>query len=318
MDHENGNTSVDNVCGTFQSIWADYSDRLDRNVYIINATFSVIFCFPTVAINLILFIAVWRTSTLRTPSNILICVLAITDLCVGIVEMIFAGLLFSMITNAIQTIKCVLAVLSRLLANMFAEMSFLTFTAISVDKLLMVHFHLRYNTLVTIPKILIAVTVISCLCGGIAALNFISIKLYTAFIAVITCTCFIVAFISYSKIYRTVIRHQQEIHEQTMAVATRGGNNKVLELARFKKRTFSMMCIYCIFLLFYFPYILIIIIMMTLKQENTTLAAAKIYSITFIFLNSFVNPLLICSTMREIRKAMRHMLSITKQKKNGT
>jgi hypothetical protein len=263
-----------------------------------------------VAINLILLVAVWRTSVLRTPSNILICALASTDCCVGLVEIIFAALLLSMVTNTTQSVKCVLAAMSRVLANLFAEMSFLTFTAISVDKLLMLHLHLRYNTLVTNTRVIIALAVVLGLSGAIATLNFLSIKIYTGTIVVLNCSCFIIAFISYTKIYRVIIRHQQEIHDQTWAVAVGCNNNdKLLEWARFKKRTFSMMFIYSVFLIFYFPYICIILIMMAVKQSETVVAAAKLYAVTFIFLNSMLNPLLICCTMREIKSAMKQTIT---------
>ncbi|XP_031549355.1 melanocortin receptor 5-like [Actinia tenebrosa] len=310
MKKSNGTISNERLCSTIE-----YCTDTDNSFHIANVAINIFFCVPTVVINLILFVAVCRTSTLRTPSNILICALASTDLFVGLTtQPLYAVLLYSMTTNLPLSIKCVLQTMSHILGNVFVGMSFLTFTAISVDKLLMVHFHLRYNTVVTNKRITFCVLVFLAICAVLAVSNIFTMRDYTIKVTTLTTICFIVAFISYSKIYRTVIRHQKEIHDQTMAVATRGGNNKVLELARFKKRTFSMMCIYAIFLLFYLPYICSIVLIQIL--EHCLILEIKIFSGTLIFVNSLVNPVIICWKMREIRNAMKELVCFMCSKQN--
>jgi hypothetical protein len=139
-------------------------------------------------------------------------------------------------------------------------------------------------------------------------LNFVSMGGYIILLVFMNCTCFIIALISYTKIYRAIIRHQQQIHDQTWAVAVGGNNNaKILEWARFKKRTFSMMCIYSVFLISYLPF-LCSAILLEIMQDKVLLLSVKRFSATLILFNSLLNPLLICWKMREIRNAMKQVV----------
>ncbi|XP_031560704.1 octopamine receptor beta-2R-like [Actinia tenebrosa] len=201
-------------------------------------------------------------------------------------------------------------------------MSLLIFTAISVDQLLMIHLHLRYNTLVTNKRTTFFLAALLLFSGVFTALNFFNQVVYVILIMMINCTCFITTFISYAKIYRTVIRHQHEIHDQAMAVATSGNsssnnNNTVLELARFKKRAFNTLCIYIIFLSSYIPYLCTVVLLRLQRERAVLIFGVKNFAVTIIFFNSLVNPLMICWKMRDIRNAMKRLVNCFVCKKTG-
>ena len=302
MSYSNSSTKP---CGNVEHIWLAYVDALPRSVYMINAILNGIFTVPTVVSNVVLLVAVWRTTSLRTPSNVLICALASTDCCVGLTQPIFVALLVSMLTNVPLSIKCTLLLVNRSLDNLVAVFSLFIFTAVSIDKLLMINLHLRYQTLITVKRVLLALAATFTVSVAITTMNFVNRHIYTFLVLVFGCLCFIISVVSYVTIYRTVLRHQQQIHIQTCAVATdHDKNDKLLDLARFKKRTLSMMVIYLVFLLSYFPYFCLVVIMTALEQRDIDCATAKIYAITLVFFNALLMPIMICCTMPEIRRAM--------------
>lgn len=93
-----------------------------------------------------------------------------------------------------------------------------------------------------------------------------------------------------------------------MAVATRGETNKVLELARFKKRTFNIMCIYIVFLSSNIPFLCTAVLLWMQTEREVLILGVKNFAVTIIFFNSLVNPLLICWKMRDIRNAMKRLV----------
>lgn len=304
METNTNNLSVQEKC---PELWNEYSVKVDNNIYIITTVLNIMLCVPTFLINMIMFIAVWRTSALRMPSNILISALAVTNFFVGIASQpIFAINNLSMFV--LHSVKCVTLYLNGIFANLFCSLSLLIFTAISVDQYLMIRLHLRYNTLVTNKKTTFSLAALLLFSGIFTALSFLNKAAYVILLMIINCTCFIIAFISYTKIYRTVIRHQQEIHDQTMAVATRGETNKVLELARFKKRTFNIMCIYIVFLSSNIPFLCTAVLLWMQTEREVLILGVKNFAVTIIFFNSLVNPLLICWKMRDIRNAMKRLV----------
>lgn len=289
-------------------LWNDHSDKVDGRIYILTSVLNAIFCVPTFVINLILFLAVWRTSALRLPSNILISALAVTNFFVGLASQpTFVVTNLSIIVW--HSAKCIAPYLSGTFANLFCCMSLLIFTAISVDQYLMIHLHLRYNTLVTNKRIIASLAVLLLFSSIFTALVFLHKVSYVILLIIINLSCFIITFLSYTKIYRTLIRHQREIHDQTIAVATNGDNTKVLELARFKKRTINMLCIYMVFLSSYIPYLCAAVLLRTKIDREELLLGVRKFAATIIFFNSLVSPLLICWKMRDIRNAMKRLVS---------
>jgi len=90
--------------------------------------------------NALVLAAIKRTPSIRSTSMILLSSLAVSDLLVGVIgQPIYIA---DLLTN-----HSFISKLSTMVGFSVCTVSLLTITAISVDRLLVVHFHLRYSTL---------------------------------------------------------------------------------------------------------------------------------------------------------------------------
>ena len=157
--------------------------------------------------NFLILIAVWRTPALRTPSNTLLCCLALADFLVGLIVQP---------TNALQIIFelqrnteafCVAKILTTgSLSWICAGVSFLVISAISVERFLAIKLHLRYESLVTVRRVLFAVLTFWIICTGLVIARFFGAP-YNALvitIAVMDMTCIAITIAAYFAIYLQV------------------------------------------------------------------------------------------------------------------
>ena len=106
--------------------------------------------------------------------------------------------------------------------------SLLTITAITVDRFLALHYHMRYATLVTKSRVkctLVIIWLISFLVSGFQLWNE---RVYNILIGVLIVTCLIISTLSYITIYRIVRRHQLHINAQQQAVQSFDAENNLI------------------------------------------------------------------------------------------
>ena len=102
--------------------------------------------------NLLMFVALHKETSLHPPSKLLYRNLAITDLCVGIITQPLAVTYLTSVVNRRWDIYyySILAVFFS--SHTLCAVSLLTFTAISVDRLLALLLGLRYRQVVTLKR----------------------------------------------------------------------------------------------------------------------------------------------------------------------
>ena len=94
--------------------------------------------------------------------------------------------------------------------------SYLTLAAVSIDRFLAVTLHLRYNMIVTVPRVFIAVCVLWITCITGVLLRFWLSNWITYALGVMILTFFVTA-LSALKIFQIVRRHLRQIHGQNTA-----------------------------------------------------------------------------------------------------
>ena len=100
------------------------------------------------------------------------------------------------------------------------------------------------------------------------------------------------------KIFKTIHRHQAQIQAQAVQGPT------LPNIARYKKSVFNMLYVVGFFTISYIPWCVAVISSYVRPPSHT----AWYTVITFIFLNSSVNPVLYCWRMGEIRQAIKEMV----------
>ena len=118
------------------------------SVIIPNSVLNALLIPICIAGNVLVLAAVWRNPSLHTPSTILLCSLAVSDLFVGFLA------LPVYIAFALRSLSRVSSYLRLSQARIFLNIqlcgvSLETMTAISVDRYLALRYHMRYPNLMT-------------------------------------------------------------------------------------------------------------------------------------------------------------------------
>ena len=260
---------------------------------------------------MLVILAVWKTPSLQTTSNALLLSLAASDLAVGsLAQPSFSAWRISQIGGNIE-VHCVAGILSESLGWLLAGVSLFTITAISCERFLAVHLHLRYHVTVTrrgIAKVVLTFWLIWII---ITILRFFVVsrkilRIIAVNFLVITSA---IMFMAYIMIYRLVRRHQVQIQQQCFARSP-GETKKTIDMVRYKRSTITMLYILGFFLLCYFPFLMVMVVELA-KGETLQTKAAYLYTVTSIFINSAMNPLIYCWRMMEIRMAIRKILKFS-------
>ena len=281
---------------------------------LICSVLNCVFLLPGIIGNVLVILAVWRTPSLQTPSNALLMSLATSDLAVGLLaQPSFSAWRISQMAGDIK-VHCLAGVVSESFGWLLAGVSLFTITAISVERFLAVHLHLRYHDIVTRRGIAKVVLGFWLLWITITVLRFFVVnrkilRIIAVIFLVITSAIMLLAYIM---IYRLVRRHQLQISRQQCFTRSPDDNrNKNIDMVRYKRSTITMLYILGFFLLCYFPFLLVMLVELA-TGETLQSKAAYLYTVTSIFINSALNPLIYCWRMMEIRMAIRKIITSRK------
>jgi len=259
------------------------SNNHPETVVIINCVLNVPLMILSVIGNSVVLAAVLKTSSLHSPSLIFLCSLAVSDLLVGLVvqpvyiayELTKFGFLYQPMTTMAAT-------------AVGASLS--TMTAISVDRFLALHYHMKYTTLVTTLRTRYTVGMIWLTNLLLTSFYFINVSTYHFMIATITAICIITSSFTYICIFRIVRRHQLQIHSQQQAVGTSIAGNGI-NMIRLQRSVINTSLFYIFLIICYFP----MYVMLTINLSNRAIWKKDWnFSVTLVFMNSSINPLLFC------------------------
>lgn len=259
---------------------------------IINCFLNVPLILTAILGNALVLTTILITPSLRSHSMIMLCNLAIADFLVGLITQPFY-IVKELTENRL------LDILWDTVAYSFCGVSLLIITAISVDRFLALHYHMRYSTIVTILRVRYMIALVWFINFLSSVFYFSNDFIYHFVIAVITGICLIVSTFSYVGIYRIVCRHRLQIHAQQEAVQCSSAEDE-LNYARIKQSALNTFIFYIILVMCYLPmYILLTLHGLSQKPWPTEWNFAT----TLVFANSSINPLLFCWRLRELRKA---------------
>ena len=186
-------------------------------------------------------------------------------------------------------------------ANILSFASYIGIVALTVDRFLAIHLHLRYQELVTHKRVVAVVSSVWVSSGVIALLGHLSSLISSAFQGTITIICFIITGIFYCKIYAAVRHHSNQIHALQAAQ-----NEDMVNAARVQKSALATFYVYVVFLDSYLPISCAGIAMTTGKTP--LLSHLRYFTLTLVYINSSLNPLIYCWKMRHIRQTVMDIL----------
>ena len=258
---------------------------------VINVFLNALLMIISVVGNVVVLAAILKTPFLRSPAFTFLGSLAMSDLFVGLVmQPVY-------IAHELNPDR-LLGLTANVLFGKGCGVSLCTMTAISVDRLLALHYHMRYPNMMTRKRAIYASTAIWFIAFILSCLSLWHRS--HAVLAVATATCILVSTFCYMRIYKIVRQHHSQIYSQQLAVQSVSSEHN-LNLLKSTRSAINTFIYYISMIVCYFPMftsMLIYAINPRLRSNLWTLAN------TVVFMNSSINPILYCWRVRELRAAV--------------
>ena len=258
----------------------------------------------TIVSNSVFMITLIKTSSLHTPSNILLGALCFSDLLVGFIAQPIT-ISYYAIMGTEQTVNIPLSTAYSGTRYLCTELSSLYVVLISLDRYIAVCHPYKYHSTATSKTHMCIVFLAAFLfaCFGSTRVFFgtkfefevIRISLTSFFIFVII--------LSYVCIFKVVLKHRRAISNQTESnIETRQSEHRT---------TFTMAIIIGIFFLCYFPYsglYLYHFIRGSFCWDSKLVYILNHWALFLVLLNSLLNPIVYYARSKEIRNAIIKVL----------
>ena len=286
-------------CELLQQYYPKRSEADDfYSTFVANCVFNSFLSYTAIMLNVLTIHAIRKTPSLPKTLKILLLSLAVSDVGVGLLLQPFYSSLLVKWSQQ-NNVSCNTAKAFYIIAHLFFNSSFSNVVAVSVDRFLAIHLHLRYQELVTHKRIVIVVISIW-LFSAFSSLMVLWLPsdIRSLFISIVAGVCLFVTTLVYIKIYLAVRRHKNQI--QALQVP----NSNFASLIKSAVSTFW---VFFVFLVCYLP-LLICLSVLAIYGPNIALNRTLLFSCTLVFVNSSLNPVIYCWKMRHIRQAIMTIL----------
>ena len=294
--------------GNFTSTLRYFVCTLQEGPTVFYAALNIFLSISASLGNSLILITLHKVATIHPPTKLLFQNLAVTDLCVGFISQPLCVTYLLIAVTKINYHHVLFYVDSVQHASSFilCGASFLTSTAISVDRLLALLFGLRYRHVVTLRRV--RVVIVCFWITGVAGvfLLFCSSRKISFLVAnVFAVLCVFISVVSYAKIFLTLRKHQAQIRDGHRGQANRGGIP--LNIARYKKSVSSIAWVQLALVVCYLPFIVSVVAIHVTEWSGTSASLIWISAITLLYLNSSLNPILYCWKIKGIRREVKNI-----------
>ena len=267
-------------------------------IIITNCVVNVALAFVAISGNALVLYGVWKTPALRSPSILLICGLASTDLCVGLIAqpLVIVTSFINLYSHSVN-LKSILNQATFIIALSLCGVSLFMITGISIDRLIAIVKPLQYPSIVTSSRVTRILVVIWTVCTLGPSTLFWDVRLLFALISTIIFLCLCISIICHATIYKIMRRHRLQIHSQIQAFED---TNARTNMASLRKSAFNAFVVFIVLVICYFPFLVVCIF----SDKTGDVELLVLLSGTVVFLNSALNPLLYCWRISEIRLAL--------------
>ena len=263
--------------------------------------------YTAIMLNIVVIIALRKTPSLPKPLKILLLSISASDLCVGLlVQPLYVAL---DVIDESNPIVAPLARVNTISATFFCTATLLGICAVSVDRFLAIHLHLRYQEIVThrrVEAVVISVWVLSAVLSlprtGIHSEK--ANRIILAIIVFITLGCLVAIAIIYVRLYVVLKHHIMQV--QTLNISLDSQTTVAIQdTTRQKKCTVAIFYLYLTLLICYLPNTCIALMFVVGADFPSEMIN---FSDALVYLNSSLDPLIYCWKMRQVRLAAMNIL----------
>ena len=282
---------------------------------ILNCFLNAWISYAAIILNGLAIHAIRKTPSLPKPFKTFLLTLSVSDLGVGLLVQPLNIVSFVMDLQQDtenNPTRNIIHKVYLIVVNLFFFASFFGVTALSADRFLAIHLHLRYQELVTHKRavaVVISIWVVSAILSLVGI--FLPMNIIYVIFAIIEIFCLVTATFLNCKIYMAARRHVNQIQMFQVPLETR--DTHLANVERVKKYVIATVYIYLVFLVCYLPDICILWIIAITSKPQDSLFLVQTFTVTLLLLNSSFNPVVYCLKMRNIRHAVFEILRKIKQ-----
>ena len=258
--------------------------------------------------NILILIALYKETSLHAPSKLFLRSLATTDLLVGVISEPLT------ITYWISAVwkrwdECYNKFFISIIAGyLLCGMSLLTMTAISVDRLLALSLRVRYKQIVTLNRARAIVLVFWIFCAVCSVMHAHDSRITTWYTHITIPVCFVTSILSYTTIFWKLHRHETQIRGNIIQPEQSSNSSSgPLHISRYRKGVFSAMCLQLAVAVCYLPHG-ITTALWTYSGRSSSVTVLRQFTVTLVYVNSALNPLLYCWKIREVRQSVKDII----------
>ena len=253
--------------------------------------------------------ALYKVSSLHSPTKLLFQCLAVTDLFIGLItQPLSAVAIMSEAVPKLSFNPLCLYYLGRVKSSssyILCMVSVLTSTAISVERLLALMLGLRYRHVVTSWRVIVIITwfwLIGGLCGGLYLWrNDVawSVALVLVIISLVISAC------SYFKIFLKLHSQQRRLSCQREQDHVHREQIKSGRIERYKETVASIWWVQVAIVACYIPFVIVATLRIHGGIDGHGLQMARHLVTTLTYFNSSLNPILYFWRIAELRQAVK-------------
>ena len=263
--------------------------------------------------NALILVTIWKNPSLRTASYIFLCGLAFTDLCTGLLAQPFFVSTQLICLEKPQEIddRAVFLVSAKVISEgcgtFFIDLTVLVMTFMSIERWL--HMSTR-RSWVTARRVYLTLSGLLLLPVPFAVFRSLQVLRGTQSLTldiaifVVLLLCLLVTSIAYSKVFRIVRHHQQQVQASE---PRQNFGQPAINLAKYKKSVVSILYIVALFYISFLPF-LVFLGFQSSFQNRSVVELAFLVANVFFFLSSSLNPFIYLCRMNDIRHGAKQLL----------
>ena len=279
-------------------VFDQVSQRFTTNL--ITAIINIMTAPIAVAVNALVVAAIFGPSRLRTPSNLLIACLALSDAFVGLTAQP-GYITYRLMENQTRSVPCFVRVIYCTAFYICFGVSFMTLTAVSYERFVAVRLRVRYNNLFSYSRVLKYMLGIWVVNVSLAALQWAEIN-HVARGAhhVVWLICLFVTGITQVAVLIIARRSRQQVHGDAETIQNVRKQKEV-------KLALTISLIVGVYIILTSPVMCVSFYHQTLGYNLKTYNYYS-WAQTFAFLNSCSNPVILLWRNRLVRRRIKNIL----------
>lgn len=263
--------------------------------------FNVIMIFTTTVGNTLILVALNKVSSLHPSSKLLFRNLAATDLCVGVIaQPLYIGYVALLLMENWKICRQAL-VASFAVGSILGAVSLPTLTAISVDRLLALLLKQSYRQVVTLRRTKVLVFNLWVLAAVATAMYFLNYDLALQGTIILVSLYLATSIFSYVWIFFALRHHQSRVQN---VIQRQSSQTTPVNIARYKKAASSVLWLQFVLVACYLPYGVVVAMWAHTGLPSVVFLVAQC-TITLVYLNSSLNPLIYCWKIKELRQVVK-------------